>query len=252
MKNRQPMTHRTSPEMVILFKYWFALITALVASIFVKDLVSYPAKVIPLAMLILWAVFLFTACEVRAYDKTLGYRRFLSWKQVPYDGIQECKDSWCPGLSYLSLSRRVPPWGRIYFVTARSAFSGNPKDLVDYINSRRTGAEVSSVEHEDRAFGPENRQAHLCLLMFLVGVAWPFMMVYLGLDLRQPVPFEQFPRPVAIFMAVWIRAMTWPWALATIGLLTAWIIRSRFLNGSWVAALVVGALLGSMLLKAIH
>jgi hypothetical protein len=123
--------------MAILFKYWLAFMTALAAALFARDLAAYPANLIPFGLLVFWALFLFTAAEVKAHEKTLEYRRFWAWKQISYDQIGQCAASWIPGLGYVRLGRFVPPWGKLYFVTARPAFGGSPRELMEFINERR-------------------------------------------------------------------------------------------------------------------
>jgi hypothetical protein len=82
----------------MLFKYWFAFMTVLAAALFARDLVAYPANLIPFGFLVFWALFLFTAAEVKAYENTLEYRRFWFWKQIPMTRLDNVRLPGFPGL----------------------------------------------------------------------------------------------------------------------------------------------------------
>jgi hypothetical protein len=130
--------HKEPPEMVFGFKYWAAFILFVSGAVMGgTDLFVYPAR-IPLVLgLLLGGVFSLTAVEVRAGDDALRYRRFLTWRTIPYAEILDCKLCIWPVYGSLRVTRFVPPWGRIYFVAARSAFAGRPIELVLDINRRR-------------------------------------------------------------------------------------------------------------------
>jgi hypothetical protein len=133
---------RTHRHTVFVFKYWAALL--LFASAFLMagdDLFTYPARIPVVLALAFWGLFSVTAAEVRIEPNSLMYRRFVRWHRIPYADIHEARLCLWPVYGFVKSKRFIPPWGRLYFVTARSAFTGRPRDLVLIINSRRKVAE---------------------------------------------------------------------------------------------------------------
>jgi hypothetical protein len=129
---------RTHPQSVFVFKYWAALLL-FAAAFFMAgdDLFAYPARIPVVLALALWGFFSVTAVEVRIEPNSLMYRRFVRWQAIPYTDIQDARLCLWPVYGFVKSNRFIPPWGRLYFVTARPAFTGNPRNLVLNINSRR-------------------------------------------------------------------------------------------------------------------
>jgi hypothetical protein len=245
------MISRTKPEMAFLFKYWLALILFVPAIATIKDVMAYPVDIVIVVGFALSGFFCLTAAEVQAHEEILKYRRFLFWKQIPYAQIHQCKDSRIPGLGFIRLAQFVPPWGKIYFVTMRPAFSGNPRELVSFINSRRAGIETAPTDDEGVP-AHMYRNARFCLLMGFLGVTSSFMAAYLNPGFAQTVSWDRFPRWYAVFMNLWDRAFSWPWALVTIMVLIAILFWFRLKGRAWLTAWILGALLGSLVVRAIH
>jgi hypothetical protein len=231
-------------------KYWFAfLLFASAVNMAGKDLFVYPARIPLVAVLGIAGIFCLTAAEVQAKENALKYRRFLVWKQVSYDEIRECQDSFLPGFAYVRLVQFVWPWGRLYFVTARSAFTGNPKELVVNINSRRAGTWIPERTNNSNK---SNKGLWLCVIMAFVGLAYSFLWSIFFPAYLRPRYWEGFPPWVAVPMGLWQRAMTWPWAIATIVVLIVVILRLKLKNRAWILAGVSGVLLGNMLIRLIR
>ncbi len=247
MKHSASAEFQSDPEAVFLFKYWQALIVFAVAIgfAFVPS-----ASIVVVILPALWGIFCLSAAEVKACDRFLAYRRFLKWREVPYEEIRQCKNSWIPGLAYFRLRRFVPPWGKIYFVIERSAFYGKPKELTAFINSRREGRETTLRSQDQNVSGNERKPGRVCALMGLVGIVYSFLLNYLFPNFPPQVPLERFPRWIAIFLRLWHGAVSWPWAVATMALLIALIFRSGLKNRAWILAWAIGALLGSLATRA--
>lgn len=214
-----------------------------------KDLFVYPARIPFVAVLAIAGIFCLTAAEVQTEENALKYRRFLVWKQVTYDEICECQDSFLPGFAYVRLVRFVWPWGRLYFVTARPAFTGNPKELAVNINSRRAGTWIPERTNDGNE---SNKGLWLCVVMAFVGVAYAFLWSIFVPGYLRPRSWEGFPPWVAVPMSLWQRAMTWPWAIGTIIVLMIVILRLNFKGRAWILAAVSGVLLGNMLVRLIR
>ncbi len=235
-------------EAAILFKYWQALIVFAMAIGFSVAVPS--ASIVVVILPALWGIFCLTAAEVKAYDRFLAYRRFLRWTEVPYEQIRQCKNSWIPGLAHFRFPHFVPPWGKIYFVIERSAFYGKPKELTAFINSRCAGKEVTFPPGDQVVYEDKKKAVRLCVLMGFVGVLYSILLNYLFPDFPPHISWERFPLWIAIFMRLWDHAITWPWAVATMALMIALILRLRFKNRAWILAWAVGALLGSVAIRA--
>lgn len=251
MEKSEPKISRTMPETAFLVKYLAASIALVPAILSSEGLFAHPARIVVVVPLALWGLFCLTAIEVRACEQVLKCRRFLFWRNIPYEEIVQCKDSWNPWFGYLKLTRFVPPWGKVYFVTLRSA-SGNPRDLVAYINSRRAGIKVSSPAEDFGVNDRMSKNVSFCLLMCFVGVVWAFMWAYLFPDSQRPLRLESFPGWLTAFITLYNRAFDWPWAIGTIAILVGGILGLRFRHRAWILAFGVGVLLGSIGLKALN
>jgi hypothetical protein len=243
---------RTTAEMALLAKYWAALLL-LVSAVVIggRNLFVHPARIPFVATLVIAGLFCLTAAEVRAEAKILRYRRFLVWKQIPYDEICECRSSLLPGFGYIGLAYFLAPFGRLYFVIARPAFTGNPEELVANINARRAGTVVSERQTDDGASGDNatNWAIRLCTLTAFIGVIYGFLLpIYFPRQIG-PASWEGFPPWVALLMGLYQRAMTWPWAVGTMMVFMLIILQKHFENRAWILAWACGVLLGSMLTK---
>jgi hypothetical protein len=247
------MISETSSEAAFLFKYWFAFLLFLADFFLLKGISGYPARIPIVLALTLWGLFCLTAAEVRGHERYAEYRRFLSWKQVRYDEMRDCRDSWLPGVAFMRLSRFVAPWGKLYFVTVRPAFSGNPKELVAFINARRAGAPIHHMAVNEQDLSKATKKpVQLCALMASVGVVYAFMMSYLFPNFGRPLRTEGFPRWAGALINIWNQAMMWPWAIVTLAVLVFAVVELRFRNRAWILAFAFGALLGSLVVSSIH
>jgi hypothetical protein len=240
---------RSHPQGAILFKYWQTLIAFAMAIGLGTD---PPFRIVVVVPLVLWAIFCLTAAEVRAHDHVLEYRRFLKWTQIPYEHIQQCKNSWIPGLAYFRLARFAPPWGKIYFVIARPLFTGNPKELVAFIDARIAGREFPLAPDAREAPEDKGKGARHCALAFVVGILYSFMLNYLFPNFPPQISSEGYPRLLAVIIHIWQRAATWPWGIVTAVLLVGLILRERFAKRTWILAWVLGAVLTQMAISAIR
>jgi hypothetical protein len=253
MQATKPRLDRTIPEMAFLFKYVAALIAFFAATLFSTNLSAYPAQIPFLGAFVLAGVFCLTATEVRACEQVLEYRRFLVWKPVQYAEIRECKKSWLPWFGYMRLTRFVPPWGRIYFVIVRPLFAGNPKGLVSLINSRRAGMEAPTPD--DGLLDGNGRAASPVFHVFLVlaGVFMSLMYAYLTpeFDQRIRAPSNSMG-VVALYFRLLHDATSWPWAIATIAIIAAAIIKFRSSRLIWILPLALGTIVGNVLARALR
>ena len=214
---------RTAAEIALLVKYWAALLPLVSAAVIGgRDLFVHPARIPFVATLVIAGLLCLTAAEVRAEEKLLRYRRFLVWKQISYDEICECRSSLLPGFGYIRLANFLPHLGRLYFVTARPAFTGNPEELVANINSRRAGAEVPERQTDDDASGEDarNKAIGLCTFTAFIGVVYAFLIAIYFPRHLEPASWEGFPPWVASMMGLYQRAMTWPWDVGTMMVLS--------------------------------
>jgi hypothetical protein len=245
--------NRTMFGSALLLKYLFGFVVLVPVILSVRGVRTYPARMGVLIPLLVWGVFCLTAAEVNAVDqRVLRYRRLLRWKEIPYSQIQQCKDSRIPGFAYLTLAHAVGPWGRLYFVTARPAFTGNPRELAEFINSHRitTGTHSSTRDGSE----PKDRGTSLLrlTLICLVGVACSFAYSYLSTGFQPSLPEAGSSGWVATYRDILDRGTKWPWALAIIGLLVTDVLRSRDRSRHWLNALIIGVVMGSMILKALN
>jgi hypothetical protein len=66
----------------------------------------------------------------------------------------------------------MQPWGSLYFVTVRTAFTRNPKELVANINARREGTWTPDQEADTESSQSKLDSGQFCVLMVFVGVAY--------------------------------------------------------------------------------
>jgi hypothetical protein len=244
---------RTLPGMAFLVKYLFASIAVVPAILSARGIFAYPARLVFVVPLGLWGVFCLTAAEVRADEHVLTYRRFLSWRQIPYEQIVECKNSWYPWFGYLKLTRSVPPWGKIYFVTLRPAFSGNPKELAVFINSRRAGIALRPPEGGSLASKNTGASPAFYILFGFVGVIVSLLYAYLTPEFDQQLRLESNTHGVAaLYLKFLYDAVNWPWALGTIAVIIAAMLKFRSNNSVWILALAAGTILGNILARMFH
>jgi len=247
VKRSEGRTSKTAPETAFLVKYLAAFIALVPAALSSEGLFAYPARIVIIVPLALWGFFCLTATEVQACEQVLKYRRFLFWKQIPYEQIVECKNSWNPWFGYVELVRFVPPWGKIYFVTMRPAFTGNPKELVASINARREGIEPHVLKNGGPADETRKRRPSLYILLGFVGIIISLVFSYLFPEYDRPIPSKGFPIAVAMYLKFLNAAVSWPWALGTIAILTAAIMKFRSKDSIWILALGAGTILGHIL-----
>lgn len=247
-----PSIDRSLPGMAFLFKYLAAVIVFVPAISMAEGVLKYPARIVLVIPLVLLGVFFLTATEVWACERALRYRRFLSWQEIPYEQIVRCENSWNPWYGYLKLIRFVPPWGKIYFVKVRPAFSGDPKELVNSINLRRTGVVIPIQKDDPDASTPRTKDVVFCALLFFVGVLYALILDNMYGD-SQPKPrLDSFPLWVVTLQTLLYRATTWPWAIGTATAFVVQIVRQRFKRMAWISAAIVGALVASMVLRSFH
>jgi hypothetical protein len=253
MKEATPRISRTENSSAFLIKYWFAFLLFLSAIILGgRDIFVYPARIPLVAALAVAGLFCLTAAEVRAEDRTLRFRRFLVWRSIPYDQIRECRNSLIPGFGYARLANFSRPWVKFYFVTARSAFSGDPRELVAYINARRIGDPVSEAESANDLTRESERGQFYCALAALVGVLYAILVQLFFPNYFQPVSSSGFSGWQALLMTSWQRAMDWPWSVGTILFLTLIVLWMRFRNRAWILAWACGTLVGGLATKLVQ
>jgi hypothetical protein len=80
--------------------------------------------------------FFLSVARVKAEGNVLKYRRWFSWKEIPYSEIRECGESWVFG--YVRIGRYIFPWGSIFFARPNSSDSlfGLDKEVISTIRSR--------------------------------------------------------------------------------------------------------------------
>jgi hypothetical protein len=253
VEKRETSSLKISFETVFLVKYVFALVAFVPAVLSSYGLSAYPARIIFVLPLAFWGTFCLTAAEVRVSEVSLQYRRFVVWKQVPYELIARCERTWNPWFAYLELTQFVPPWGRLYFVILRPAFGTNPKKLLAFINSRRAVARMSQMPQGDRAESwGINKEVSLCALMCFLGLATTLIYGYVVPGFLAPPQSDGLPRWLVIVNTLYFRAVVWPWAIGIVAFLLIAIIWMRFKNRAWILAFGVGTLLGSIILTALH
>lgn len=235
--------------MAFLCKYLTGGIVFVAAVFMAEGLFRYPARIPFVIALVLVGLFFVTATEVWAREDALKYRRFLFWREIPYEQIVRCDNSWSPWCGYLKLNRFVPPWGKIYFVKARPGFSGDPKELISLINLRRAGVTVPVQQDDQDRSAPKSKDIIFCVLFFGVGILWALILdnIY---GQSQPNPeLGKFPVWIGILQTLLYRATTWPWVIGTVILFVAHIVWQRF---QWISAAIVGGLLASIVLRDFH
>jgi len=236
--------------MALLVKYLFALIVLTSAILSAKGLFEYPARIAVIVPLVLLGIFCMTSAEVRAGENALQYRRFLSWKEIPFEQIMTCENSWNPWFGYLSLDRFVLPWGRIYFVKLRPAFTGNPKGLIDFINSKRAGTERRLLVHGSHASENQAKSMGFFTSFVFVGFMISLMYAYLTPVIDQRSRNASIQGAAGIYLRFLHAAVDWPWGLITVAIMILMIITYRSKNLAWVPALAAGTILGNMLARA--
>jgi len=103
-----------SPRTIVLIgKVWLPLLGALglVTIFWGSSTVQWLFTIPFLAML----AFFFTAAEIEVGEKSLRYRRFFRWKQIPYEAVLDASNSWFLLFPYVKLKYFLPPWGKLYY-----------------------------------------------------------------------------------------------------------------------------------------
>jgi hypothetical protein len=128
-----PARERSISE-AILGKYFVGMLL-LAAGLEMFDRAHFVSGFVSAGFFILSAFFL-SVSQVKPMDHALRYQRWRRWRTVPYSEIQECGEWWIYG--YIRLHHYIFPWGRIFFVRARSADSmwGLDKEIISTIRKK--------------------------------------------------------------------------------------------------------------------
>jgi hypothetical protein len=252
VRKEQITISRTRLDMALLVKYFFGPIILIPAILSAKGLFEYPARIAVIIPLMLLGIFCMTSAEVRAGENALKYRRFLSWKQISFEQIVTCENSWNPWFGYLKLDRFVLPWGRLYFVKLRPAFSGDPKGLIEFINSKRAGIERRLPV--DGSNTGENRAKSLGFFIFFLFVGFMISLMYFYLTpvMDQQSQLASFQGAAGLYLKCLHAAVNWPWGLGTVAIMILTIVTYRSRNLVWIPALAAGTILGNILARAFH
>jgi hypothetical protein len=263
MRSQPDFHFQYDPTRVVVGK-WFLPIVALLATTPLLEPRRTVASVVIALLLVLWAVFGFSAAQVRAGKEGVRFRRFRRWKEVPYSEVRKCRISWAPGMCCLKLRQPVPPWGKIYFISEGPLFEmalpGGHTRLTRYIEERASGRDSSAhVPASPGTGGSLRRRLLVCALWFGAGAMWAFY----SLSVRQgraPLRVPSGPHanewPVGLIM--WSREFNnavvhWPWNLLAGLLALGLIILLRFRRGAWGPACALGLLVGSVAARlAVH
>jgi hypothetical protein len=236
----------TEPSVLVLFKYWQAFL-ALAMAVALGP--TPPLRLVISIPLALWGLFSLTIAEVRASEEVLEYRRFLKWKGVPYETIQECKRSLIPVLGYLKLGSVVPPWGKIYFVSARPIFDHGPDQIVPYVNARMRRREFP-MDMETESLDARRQAGRRWALAFATGIMCSLVVYYLFPNFPTTPSWVGYPSLIRVTMHIWEKLVTWPWGIVTAAVLSALSFRDRSAKRSWILAAAIGFMLVEMALVA--
>ncbi len=232
--------------MTFLVKYFASAAFFAFAVIMMDGVLIHPARIIPAILSAVFGLFCLTAHEVWATENVLKYRRFLSWKQVPYEHVVKCAKWWFPWFGYCKLDRSIFPWQRLFFVVLRPAFSGKSTALIEHINSQSTQHGINSHGDEGSSYRAEVR----CLLMFLVGLVGTMVWLYAS-PRAEGMELEGYPKWMDFILSLYHSVISWPWSIGTIAALSFFIWRKRFRSGAWILATVIGSLLGLIFVKMV-
>jgi len=87
--------------------------------------------------------------------------------------------------------------------------------------------------------------------MILIGFLFSIVTAGIFPDVfRRPGSVASSPLPLLTNLEQ--RAVSWPWGLLTCAVLIAVAFRARLKNGTWIAMLISGALLGQFLIQILH
>lgn len=114
MNSRLELRPVPKPYFLSVIKIGIPLLCA--ASLVVMLQGSTFIQVLPFLPLVWLIALYFTAARIRVCGNALQYRRFIRWKDIPWDEVVDAKWSLIPPLACLKLRRFLPPWGRLYYL----------------------------------------------------------------------------------------------------------------------------------------
>lgn len=255
MNFNSPILLRSNLERYRFQKYFFGPMVFLLLG----PLCSGPFHAWSLAMIIpvvLTGVFILTIAEVRATDELLYYRRFLTWKQISYHEVRDCRVAWFPATGRLRLQRPVAPWSAIYFALlgpryGLRAWVGGQTEFTAWVNAKRQDQQVEPhSEVEQRC---NIRRSHTaCAMSAVIGTLYSFF--YYSLVPESPLtwPWPGFPTGIRLLFAFEKLAFGFPWGFITCGVLAAAVVLMRFERKAWFTAFILGALLTSVIIQGLE
>ena len=242
----------TELDTFFVIKLWLPLILLSGTAIMLRN--AHHPLLIGLPM-VLWAAFNLTAVQVRTGARNLQYRRFLVWREIPYEEIRDCRVSWVPAMGCLRLRQRyVLPWGTLYFVLdgpLQVVMPGGQTALTSLINSRRREKQGPS-DGGDRSRHCRLTNVLKCLGMMAVGVLLSTFGSILSITPPNQFGAPGTPRWIIFWEQIGDHLYRSPWNVIAGAGLVAGIIYLRFRSRAWILSFGLGGLLGLVVARALQ
>jgi len=135
---------QSDPSQVFLLKFWPLILFVGFTILFWKTRFHW-ALLLVLLNAFLLSMFRASLAVIEISDGTIRYRRLFNWRELPWEEIERCGVSRTGvGIGYISLTRFLWPWGKLYFILGEGGRGREP--LLTFIQNALENPSAQSFE----------------------------------------------------------------------------------------------------------